>query len=72
MASGVLPPGPPLAGKIIPSHVGGLTRILIGRATRGRCLICDKPDPNVTYTYADRKVVRLHSACDALWQEGAM
>ncbi len=68
MASGELPPGPPLAGPIIPSQVGRLTRILIGRATRGRCLICDEPGANVSYAYADRTVVRLHSTCDALWQ----
>jgi hypothetical protein len=71
MASGELPPGPPLGDKITPAPVGRRMRIAIGRATRGRCLICDKPDPNVSYTYADRKVVRLHSACDALWQQGA-
>jgi hypothetical protein len=67
MASGELPPGPPQSGKII----GRLTRIIIGRGTRGRCLICDKPDANVFYKYADQKVIRLHSACDALWQQGA-
>jgi hypothetical protein len=71
MASGELPPGPPLGDKTAPAPVGRRMRIAIGRATRGRCLICDKPDPNVSYTYADRKVVRLHSACDALWQLGA-
>ena len=71
MASGELPPGPPLSGKIIPSQVGRLTRIIIGRGTRGPCLICDKPDANVFYKYADQKVIRLHSACDALWQQGA-
>jgi hypothetical protein len=45
--------------------------MVIGPATQGSCLICDEPKPNVSYTYADRKVIRLHAACDALWQEEA-
>ena len=69
MASGELPPGPPLADKILSAQVARLAKIVIGRATRGPCLICDEPSPNVSYTYADRKVIRLHAACDALWQE---
>ena len=68
MASGELPPGPPLANEILPAS---LTRIIIGRLTRGACLICDESGPNVFYTYADRKVVRLHATCDALWQQRA-
>ena len=71
MASGELPPGPPLADKLLPAQVARLTRIVIGRVRRGPCLICDTPSPNVTYTYADRKVIRLHGACDALWQQQA-
>ena len=71
MASGELPPGPPLADKILPAQVARLTRIVIGQVTRGPCLICDEPGPNVSYTYADRKIIRLHVACDALWQQQA-
>jgi hypothetical protein len=71
MASGELPPGPPLADKIIPGQFARLTSIVIGRATQGPCLICDEPGANVSYTYADRKVIRLHSVCDALWEQGA-
>lgn len=70
MASGELPSGPPLTDKI-PAHVTLLTRIIIGEVWRGSCLICDEPGPNVSYAYADRKVVRLHAACDALWQQRA-
>jgi hypothetical protein len=71
MASGELPPGPPLADKILPGQLARLTRTVIGRATRGPCLICDEPNPSVSYTYAGRKVIRLHTACDALWQQKA-
>jgi hypothetical protein len=72
MASGELPPGPPLADKILPGQVARLTRMVIGPpATHGLCLICDEPKPNVSYTYADGKVVRLHVTCDAFWQEKA-
>jgi hypothetical protein len=69
MASGELPSGPPLTDKIRPAHVARLTRILIGEVWRGSCLICDGPGPDVSYAYADRKVVRLHAACDALWRQ---
>jgi hypothetical protein len=72
MASGELPPGPPLADKILPGQVARLTRMVIGPpATHGLCLICDESKPNVSYTYADGKVVRLHVTCDAFWQEKA-
>jgi hypothetical protein len=71
MASGELPPGPPLEDKILPGQVARRTRMLIGPATQGLCLISDEPKPNVSYPYADRKVIRLHAACDALWQEEA-
>jgi len=68
MASGELPPGPPLTDKVLPGQLARLTRIVFRRATRGPCLICDGPNPDVSYTYADRKVIRLHSVRDALWQ----
>ena len=57
-----------LADKILPAQVVRVTRIVIGRSTWEPCLICGEPDPTVSYTYADRKVVRLHAACDALWR----
>jgi hypothetical protein len=37
MASGELPPGPPLAEKILPAQVARLTRIVIGPVTWGPC-----------------------------------
>jgi hypothetical protein len=70
MASGELPPGPPLADRILPGQVAPLTRIIIGEIWRGSCLICDESGPEVSYAYADRRVIRLHTACDALWQQG--
>jgi hypothetical protein len=69
MASGELPPGPPLTDKTRLAHVARLTRTIIGEVWRGSCLICDEPGPNVSYAYADRKVVRLHAACDAIWRQ---
>jgi hypothetical protein len=69
MASGELPPGPSLADKILPGQAVRVTRIVMGRVTRGLCLICGEPEPMVSYTYADRKVVRVHAACSALWEQ---
>jgi hypothetical protein len=68
MASGELPPGGSLADKILPAQAVRVTRVVIGRSTGGPCFMCGDADPTVSYTYADRKVVRLHTACDALWR----
>jgi len=68
MASGELPPGGSLADKVLPGQAVRVTRVVIGRSMWGPCLICGEADPMVSYTYADRKVVRLHAACDALWR----
>jgi len=68
MASGELPPGGSLADKILAGQVVRVTRVVIGRSMWGPCFICGEADPMVSYTCADRKVVRLHAACDALWR----
>jgi hypothetical protein len=65
MASGDLPA--PLGDKLHPGQVVRVTRTVIGRSTLEPCLICGEADPMIFYTYANRKVVRLHVACDALW-----
>jgi hypothetical protein len=67
-ASGALPPGLPQVGKTIPGQTIRLTRIVIGRVAQGTCLICGELDPMVTYMYSGGKVLRLHAACDTLWQ----
>jgi hypothetical protein len=69
MASGELPPGPRLADKILPAQAVRVTRVVIGPVARGPCLICGEPDPMVSYTYTDQKVVRVHAACSALWEQ---
>jgi hypothetical protein len=65
MASGDLPA--PLGDKLHPGQAVRVTRTVIGRLTLERCLICGEADAMIFYTYANRKVVRLHAACDALW-----
>jgi hypothetical protein len=69
MASGDLPPVPPLADKNLPGHAVRVTRTVVGRSTLEPCLICGEADPMIAYTYADGKVIRLHAACDALWRQ---
>src|SRR5258705_11150055 len=51
-----------------PGQVVRVTRVVIGRSMWGPCLICGEADPTVSYTYAARKVVRLHAACNAFWR----
>ena len=65
MASGDLPA--PLGDKLHPGQAVRVTRTVFGRSTSEPCLICGEADPMIFYTYASRKVVRLHTACDALW-----
>ena len=69
MASGGLPPQPPQAEKVIRGRSLRLTRTIVGRATREPCLICGEPDPMLSYTFTDGRVIHLHGACEALWQE---
>ena len=65
MASGDLPA--PLGDKRHPGQAVRVTRTVIGRSTLEPCLICGEAAPMIFYTYANRKIVRLHAACDALW-----
>ena len=68
MASGELPVGPPPAETVIRGRSLRVTRTIVGRVTREPCLICGKPDPMLSYTFSDGRVIHLHGACDALWQ----
>jgi hypothetical protein len=45
-----------------------VTRTIVGRATREPCLICGEPEPMLSYTFTDGRVIHLHRACDALWR----
>jgi hypothetical protein len=60
---GVLPDGRPT----IMSTAQG--QIVTGRESLERSLICEEPGPGVSYTYPGGRVIRLHAACDALWQQ---
>ena len=69
MASGELPSIPPQAETIIRGRSLRVVRTIVGRATREPCLICGEPDPMLSYTFTDGRVIHLHGACDALWQQ---
>jgi hypothetical protein len=66
MASGNLPPVPPLADKAPLGNAVRVTRVVVGRPMPEPCLICGEANPTVSYTYANGKLVRIHAACDAL------
>jgi hypothetical protein len=34
-----------------------------------RCVVCQETGPHILYTFREGKLVRLHTACDALWCE---
>jgi hypothetical protein len=69
MASGDLPPVYPLTDKTSPNQAVRITRMVVGRSMLEPCLICGEADPTFSYTYANRQVIRLHAACDALWHQ---
>ena len=69
MASGELPRGSPLAETTVPGQTIRVTRIVLGQSHTGPCLICGEADPTLAYTYSDQRVVHLHTACDALWEQ---
>jgi hypothetical protein len=69
IASSQLPPVSTLPDVILPGRAVRVRRVVIGRSTWDPCLICGEPDPMISYAYTDRRVVRLHAACDALWHQ---
>jgi hypothetical protein len=69
MTSGVLPRVLPGAEKIAPGQISRAAQIFIGTESQERCLVCEELGPHVPYTYPGGKVVRLHAACDAVWQQ---
>jgi hypothetical protein len=70
MDSGILPRDLPRMEKLAPAHGARPTQVLIGEQPQERCTACEEPGPQVSYTYAGGSViVRLHAACDALWQQ---
>jgi len=69
MASGALPPMLPAFEKIEPGQDPSVTKIEVATQAQEHCLVCHELGPQVSYTYQAGKVVRLHAACDALWQQ---
>jgi hypothetical protein len=68
MVSGALPSEPPSIERPVERLLNRRTRTLIGDRLREPCTICDDEGPQVTYFYIGGRVVRVHAACDAVWQ----
>ncbi len=70
IASGALPKDPAPITRPAPTSTPGITksRILVGGPLHEPCTVCAAPGPQVQYFYIGGQVVRLHAACDALWQ----
>jgi hypothetical protein len=69
LQSGDLPRTLPVAQKVAPGSPGRIAQIQVGRVADAACPACGDADPQVTYSYPDGRVVRLHAACDAVWQQ---
>jgi hypothetical protein len=62
MASGALPSEPPVISGT--GDVGAVKNPL-----PGSCSVCGERDPQITLFHTAGLVVRLHAACEALWQQ---
>jgi hypothetical protein len=62
MTSGVLPSEPAVISGT--GDVGAVKNLL-----PAACSVCGERDPQITLFYVGGRVVRLHAACDALWQQ---
>ena len=69
MTSGALPGGPPLMEKLVPGQRDTPTRIFVSNPLPEPCTICGEPGPQVSYFYLVGQLVRVHAACDAVWQQ---
>jgi hypothetical protein len=63
MASGALPSEP----SVVYRGTGDLGAVK--NPLPGPCSVCGERDPQITLFYVGGRVVRLHAACDALWQQ---
>ena len=69
IASGKLPPSPPLSDWAPGGRAARTMRIVIERSLPELCSICGEASPTIFYIYSDQKAVRIHAACEALWRE---
>jgi hypothetical protein len=67
--SGALPPMLPAFEHIAPGQPPRVTKMVVGTQAGEHCLVCEELGPQVSYTYPGGKIVRLHAACDAMWQQ---
>lgn len=69
MALGILPSEAPLIERSAPSPENWKTRTVVSGPLKDPCSICGDPGPQVAYFYVAGQVVRVHAACDAVWQQ---
>jgi ribosomal protein S14 len=74
MASDVLPEEPAPITRPGPTSTLGTrrSRTLVGGPHQERCTICGEPRPEIQHFYIAGQVVRVHAACDAVWQQERM
>jgi len=71
MASGVLPSEPaPIQRTVPPAPIGPKPHMFIRDSLLDQpCTICGELAPQAQLFYAGAIVVRVHAACNALWQQ---
>jgi hypothetical protein len=72
LETGELPRVLPAAQKVTPAALSRIAQIQVGRVAGTPCLACGEPDPMVTYSHPEGRMVCLHAACDAIWEADAM
>ena len=69
MASGVLSSESPSIARRGSTDAGGRARVAVVNPLPEPCSICGDPGPQIALFYTAGRAVRLHAACDALWQQ---
>ena len=69
MTAGVLPQVMPDGSLVDEAGCAVAAEVHVGRIGRASCAICGGAEPEISYAYPARKILRFHTYCDVLWQE---
>jgi hypothetical protein len=69
MAAGTLPSAPHVIERADAAVQKGKVRMLLNSPRPEPCTICEEPGPQISYFWPCGVVVRVHTSCNALWQQ---
>ncbi len=69
LASGQMPRELPTAVRLEGRAPVSEPRIQVGVQPAEHCFLCGEAGTEVSYTYPDGRVIRLHARCNVIWHE---